>query len=91
MDPVLVTGATGRVGRAVVDQLLDAGVPVRAMTRRPVAARLPPDVEVVAGDLALPESLDAGLRGFFPRLTERRTRSFNSRIRWLPSTPRSSV
>jgi uncharacterized protein YbjT (DUF2867 family) len=63
MDPVLVTGATGRVGRAVVDQLLDAGVPVRAMTRRPVAARLPPDVEVVAGDLALPESLDAGLRG----------------------------
>ena len=31
MPPVLVTGATGRVGRAVVAQLLDAGVPVRAL------------------------------------------------------------
>ena len=61
--PVLVTGATGRVGRAVVDQLLDAGVPVRALTRRPVAAMLPENVEVVAGDLTVPESLDAALRG----------------------------
>ncbi len=30
VHPVLVTGATGRVGRAVVTQLLDAGVPARA-------------------------------------------------------------
>ena len=28
VHPVLVTGATGRVGRLVVDLLLDAGVPV---------------------------------------------------------------
>jgi nucleoside-diphosphate-sugar epimerase len=28
--PVLVTGATGRIGGAVVDLLADAGVPVRA-------------------------------------------------------------
>ena len=63
MDPVLVTGATGRVGRIVVDQLLDAGVPVRALTRRPDAAGLPAAVEVVAGDLTVPESLDAGLHG----------------------------
>ena len=54
---VLVTGATGRVGRAVVAQLLGAGVPVRARTRRPAAARLPAAVEVVAGDLTVPESL----------------------------------
>ena len=61
--PVLVTGATGRVGRAVVDELLDAGVPVRALTRGPEAeAMLPANVEVVAGDLTVPESLDAGLR-----------------------------
>ena len=61
--PVLVTGATGRVGRLVVAQLLDAGVPVRALTRRPDAARLPAGVEIVAGDLTVPESLDAALRG----------------------------
>jgi uncharacterized protein YbjT (DUF2867 family) len=62
-QPVLVTGATGRVGRIVVDQLLDAGVPVRALTRHPATAALPAAVEVVAGDLTVPESLDAGLQG----------------------------
>jgi uncharacterized protein YbjT (DUF2867 family) len=61
---VLVTGATGRVGRMVIDQLIGAGVPVRALTRRPeAAATLPQDLEVVTGDLTEPESLDAGLRG----------------------------
>ena len=63
MRPVLVTGATGRVGRVVVDQLLGAGVPVRALTRRPAAAGLPAAVEVVSGDLTVPESLDAALQG----------------------------
>ena len=61
--PVLVTGATGRVGRALVAQLLGAGVPVRALTRRPETAGLPGAVEVVAGDLTVPESLDAALQG----------------------------
>jgi uncharacterized protein YbjT (DUF2867 family) len=62
--PVLVTGATGRVGRAVVDLLLNAEVPVRALTRRAEAAStLPAGVEVVTGDLTAPESLDAALRG----------------------------
>src|SRR6476661_5391277 len=64
LAPVLVTGATGRVGRVVVDQLTDAGVPVRALTHRPEAAEaLPSNVEVVVGDLTVPESLDAVLRG----------------------------
>ena len=64
VPPVLVTGATGRVGRAVVDVLIDAGVPVRALTRRSEsAAALPAGVEVFTGDLTVPESLDAGLRG----------------------------
>jgi uncharacterized protein YbjT (DUF2867 family) len=58
-----VTGATGRVGRAVVSELLGAGVPVRALSRRPAEAGLPAAVEVVAGDLTVPESLDAGLQG----------------------------
>jgi hypothetical protein len=64
VPPVLVTGATGRVGRVVVDLLMDAGMPVRALTHRSeAAATLPANVEVVTGDLTVPESLDAGLRG----------------------------
>jgi uncharacterized protein YbjT (DUF2867 family) len=61
---VLVTGATGRVGRVVVDSLIEAGVPVRALTHRSeAAATLPANVDVVTGDLSVPESLDAALRG----------------------------
>src|SRR4030081_1390088 len=64
VDPVLVTGATGRGGGVVVALVWDAGVPVRALTHRSEAApTLPANVEVVTGDLAVPESLDAGLRG----------------------------
>jgi uncharacterized protein YbjT (DUF2867 family) len=63
MKPILVTGATGRVGRLVVAELLAAGVAVRALTRRPSAAALPAAVEVFAGDLSAPESLDAALQG----------------------------
>ncbi|MFH8798101.1 NmrA family NAD(P)-binding protein [Streptomyces sp. NPDC017936] len=63
-SPVLVTGATGRIGRGVVDHLVGAGVPVRALTRRAEAAvTLPPGVEVVTGDLTVPTSLDGALRG----------------------------
>jgi len=58
-----VTGATGRVGRLVVDELLRVGAPVRALTRRPEHAALPAGVEVVAGDLTVPASLDAALDG----------------------------
>src|SRR5215471_18413088 len=61
--PVLVTGATGRVGRAVAGLLIEAGVPVRALTHRSeAAAAMPANVEVVTGDLTVPESLDAALR-----------------------------
>jgi uncharacterized protein YbjT (DUF2867 family) len=60
---ILVTGATGRVGRLVVDELLRAGAPVRALTRHPERAALPADVEVVAGDLTVPASLDSALEG----------------------------
>ncbi|MEV5518480.1 NAD(P)H-binding protein [Streptomyces flaveolus] len=64
IPPVLVTGATGRVGRAVIDQLLDTGVPVRALARRSeAAATLPAKVEVFTGDLTAPDSLDPALNG----------------------------
>jgi uncharacterized protein YbjT (DUF2867 family) len=51
------------VGRLVVDELLRAGVPVRALTRRPEQAALPAGAEVVVGDLTVPDSLDAALDG----------------------------
>ena len=62
-DVVLVTGATGRVGRLVVDELLRTGVAVRALTRRPEHAALPAGVEVVAADFTVPASLDPALEG----------------------------
>src|SRR4051812_2401301 len=58
---VLVVGATGRIGGEVVRQLLDADVAVRALTRRPESAALPPGVAIVRGDLTMPASLDAAL------------------------------
>ncbi|GAA3464112.1 NAD(P)H-binding protein [Saccharothrix longispora] len=61
--PILVTGATGTVGGAVVRRLLAAGHEVRALTRDPAAARLPAGVEVVAGDFTDPPSLLPALRG----------------------------
>jgi uncharacterized protein YbjT (DUF2867 family) len=48
-QPVLVTGATGQVGRRLVAELLGAGVSVRALTRSPDTADLPGEVDVVAG------------------------------------------
>jgi uncharacterized protein YbjT (DUF2867 family) len=61
--PVLVIGATSRVGRLVVDELLRADVPVRALTRRPEQAALPAGAEVVVGDVTAPASLDPTLDG----------------------------
>ena len=61
-QPVLVTGATGRVGRALVDELVRTGVSVRALSRRPAMAGLPSSVELVAGDLTVPDSLDEALQ-----------------------------
>lgn len=58
---ILVTGATGNVGGAVVSQLHAAGVPVRALTRR--EADFPSGVQAVRGDLGAPASLDAALEG----------------------------
>ncbi|GAA2509510.1 NAD(P)H-binding protein [Winogradskya humida] len=63
-DTCLITGATGRIGRAVIDLLTDAGAPVRALVHRAEsAATLPATVETVTGDLTVPDSLDAALRG----------------------------
>ncbi|RCG31795.1 NAD-dependent epimerase/dehydratase family protein [Sphaerisporangium album] len=59
----LVTGATGTVGRHVVDELVRGGHRVRALTRRPERAGMPAGVEVVAGDLTVTDSLRAAFDG----------------------------
>ncbi|QZY29038.1 NAD(P)H-binding protein [Nocardioides coralli] len=58
---VLVTGATGFVGRALTPVLVEAGHEVRAMTRHPETYDGPGDP--VAGDVFDRESLDAPLDG----------------------------
>ncbi|WP_211767586.1 NmrA family NAD(P)-binding protein [Kutzneria sp. CA-103260] len=60
---ILVTGATGHVGAEVVARLVALGRPVRAMTRRPAAASVPAEVEVVAGDCDEPASLAKAFEG----------------------------
>ncbi len=58
MNRILVIGGTGNVGRQVVDQLAATGARFRVMTRNPDAAALPPQVEVMRGDLTVPETLE---------------------------------
>lgn len=61
---VLVTGATGRVGRSLVQQLMQAGVSTRALSRNPAAANdFPAGLDVVGGDLGDPASLTEALQG----------------------------
>lgn len=60
---ILVTGATGTVGRAVTDQLLALGAPVRALARTPETAHLPEAVEVMRADLGEPDSLVPAMAG----------------------------
>ncbi|MGH3620834.1 MAG: NAD(P)H-binding protein [Sciscionella sp.] len=62
-DVIQVIGATGKVGRQVVSRLVDAGAAVRALARDPGAAGLPAGVDVVRGDLARPETVEAALDG----------------------------
>jgi len=60
---ILVTGATASVGRLLVDELVAAGAPVRALTNKPARAALPEGVEVARGYLGKPETLPAALAG----------------------------
>ncbi|WP_369372513.1 NAD(P)H-binding protein [Promicromonospora sp. Populi] len=61
---ILVTGATGNIGRMVVDHLLAGGADdVRALTINPAKAQLPDSVEVARGYLGRPETLPAAFAG----------------------------
>ncbi|WP_405018404.1 NAD(P)H-binding protein [Kitasatospora sp. NBC_00070] len=59
----LVTGARGKVARAVLDRLHAAGHPVRAASARPAELTVPAGVEVAELALGRPATFAAALRG----------------------------
>ncbi len=61
MSRILVTGATGFIGRQLVPALIEKGHEVRAMTRRPEAYDGPGDP--VGADVNDPDSLTGALEG----------------------------
>jgi NADH dehydrogenase len=64
MVPILVVGATGQLGTAVIDRLVSMGRPVRALVRPGSPREFPASgVELAFGDLRDRESLDAACRG----------------------------
>lgn len=60
---ILITGASGNVGRQVVQQLVDRGAAVRALVRDPSKATFPDGVDVVQGDLLDVAALRRALAG----------------------------
>jgi uncharacterized protein YbjT (DUF2867 family) len=58
---ILVTGATGHVGREAVQLLLADGARVGAITRDPTGADLPAGTEVIGGDPSHPQTLASKL------------------------------
>ncbi|UNU43760.1 NAD-dependent epimerase/dehydratase family protein [Sphingopyxis sp. YF1] len=60
---ILVTGATGRVGSHVVDQLVKRGAAVRVLTRDAAKTSFPAGVEVAQGDLLDIDALRAAVTG----------------------------
>jgi uncharacterized protein YbjT (DUF2867 family) len=60
---VLVVGATGQTGRHIVKQLIEKNVPVKALVRNIEQAQgiLPPDTELVKGDILKPETIKNAL------------------------------
>lgn len=56
---ILVTGATGRIGRPLTESLAEAGVHVRALSRNPDEAGLPSSVEVVSNENPSLEGVEA--------------------------------
>jgi NAD(P)H-binding len=74
---VLVVGATGSIGRLVVEESIRYGYATRALVRDPAKARiLPPEADVVVGDVtpsrdALARCGRSGRRGVHARVGRR--------------------
>ncbi|TWS23472.1 hydroxylase [Tsukamurella sputi] len=67
---ILVTGATGNIGRKVVDELLARGVTdIRALTTNPAKAALPHGVEAFRGFIGKPQTLDGAHGSAFEGVT----------------------
>ncbi len=60
---ILVTGATGRVGRQVVQQLIQRDAKVRVLVRDPAKADFPTRVEIAKGDLLDIDALRSAFKG----------------------------
>lgn len=60
---ILVTGATGSIGSAVIERLAAERAPVRALTRSPGKYKAPAGVQPVAGDMTDIPSMRAALQG----------------------------
>jgi uncharacterized protein YbjT (DUF2867 family) len=61
---ILITGATGHIGRELVPQLVDSGGPARVLVRDAArACGLPPSAERVVGDLTDPATLPPAMDG----------------------------
>lgn len=63
MKPILVTGATGFLGWHVARKLIEQGARVRVLARDPQRLRELPGVEVAAGDLLVPATLETAVCG----------------------------
>jgi uncharacterized protein YbjT (DUF2867 family) len=65
IERIVVIGATGRLAVPVVRRLVNQGFHVRAMVRDPAKARatLPPDAEIMEGDLQDSAAIEGALEG----------------------------
>jgi len=60
---IIVTGATGNIGRPLIDFLCEHGIPVRGVTRNSQTAALPAQIEIIEGDPSRPDTIASALRG----------------------------
>ncbi|MEM3467696.1 MAG: NAD-dependent epimerase/dehydratase family protein [archaeon] len=57
---ILVTGGTGRIGKALVEELLKTGKDTRVFTRQNIYSK---DYEVFKGDITYPQDVEKALKG----------------------------
>lgn len=92
-DLVLVAGATGGVGQLTVGQLVEQGIPVRALTRNPTKAEQlfagqgSTSIQITEGDILQPDTLTAAVEGITHIICCTGTTAFPSQ-RWQFPDPK---